>query len=211
LYNSFYYINFFQISIECYSLEMIPKDQVESILSKVNLKAVVSQYTSLSAKGPNLVGECPFCYSSAFTLSSGKKIFQCFRCKKGGNVVNFIKEMEDLNFIEAIAFIQLKYSGTIGYVPSFDKSMRGTVYVLELENSHYYIGFTRQFDIRMTSHFNGRGALWTKKHKPVSVLKAHYNKTLEYENILTEKYIMEYGYNKVRGGDHIFFHHKYSS
>ena len=51
--------------------------------------------------------------------------------------------------------------------------------------------------------------MWTKKHKPISVIRVYEDKTLNFENYLTEKAILKYGYNFIRGGDHIFFNQKY--
>ncbi len=115
-----------------------------------------------------------------------------------------------MSFKEAIKFMSIKFCNTLGFPENFiSNSLRGDIYVLSLENSCYYIGFTRYFEMRMNDHFEGNGAIWTKKHSPIDVIERHPNKTLNYENFLTEKYINKYGYEKVRGGDHIYFQKKY--
>jgi predicted GIY-YIG superfamily endonuclease len=87
--------------------------------------------------------------------------------------------------------------------------MRGSVYVLKLEDNCFYIGFTTNLERRMKEHFEGNGSIWTKLHKPISVIKVYENKTLNFETYLTEKAILKYGYSFVRGGDHIYFSRKY--
>ena len=83
------------------------------------------------------------------------------------------------------------------------------LYVLKLEEGKYYVGITSKTpEHRMQQHLNGfAGARWTKKYKPVELF---YKKDLgettleraqEYENKVTRKYMKEYGYNNVRGGD----------
>ena len=73
------------------------------------------------------------------------------------------------------------------------------VYVLELENDNYYVGYTENFDTRMVSHFGGAGSMWTKLHKPKSVLEVFRgDKGDEHEK--TIQLMMKHGYQKVRGG-----------
>lgn len=83
------------------------------------------------------------------------------------------------------------------------------LYVLKLEGDKYYVGITSKTpEHRMQQHINGfAGARWTKKYKPVELF---YKKDLgattpeeakSYENKVTRKYMNEYGFNNVRGGD----------
>ncbi|MHB8402147.1 MAG: CHC2 zinc finger domain-containing protein [Bacteroidia bacterium] len=185
-------------------------EQINFIKKKIDLYPIVFQYTDLKPRARNFTGHCPFCTSIAFTLTPVKRIYKCFACGKGGNIINFIGDLENLSFPESIKFIQTKFHRTLDKLPDKENELRGNIYALELEDNHYYIGFTRNVKNRMISHFNNQGALWTKKHKPIKVLEIHENRTLEYENILTEKYIDKYGYDKVRGGDHIYFNKKYA-
>jgi len=148
--------------------------------------------------------------TEAFYLMPYKNTFKCFACGLSGDPISFVSKYENLNFEEAVDFIVTKFFNTLGYPENFTKDiLRGDVYVLSLERNYFYIGFTRNFEKRMTDHFAGKGAMRTKKHKPLLILEKFPKKTLNYENHLTEKYIEEYGYEYVRGGDHIFFHKKY--
>lgn len=45
-----------------------------------------------------------------------------------------------------------------------------TIYILELENQKYYVGKTENPEVRIDSHFQGEGSVWTKKYKPIRVL-----------------------------------------
>lgn len=191
------------------TLKLIPKAQIDYIVKKIDLNPIVFQYTDLKPRGKNFSGHCPFCTSTGFTLSPIKRIYKCFSCGKAGTIINFICDLEMLSFPDSVRFIQTKFNRTLELTIDFDNEIRGNVYVLELEGGCFYVGFTRNINYRMTSHFTNNGALWTKKHKPISILELHENRTLEYENILTEKYIEKYGYDKVRGGDHFYFYKKY--
>lgn len=52
---------------------------------------------------------------------------------------------------------------------------RGTVYVLELEGGHYYIGFTRRLKERLRKHFERMGSYWTKRFRPLKLLEVYEN------------------------------------
>ena len=45
------------------------------------------------------------------------------------------------------------------------------IYVLQLEDKKFYIGKTDNPQFRLNSHFNYNGSAWTKKYKPIKVLK----------------------------------------
>ena len=49
------------------------------------------------------------------------------------------------------------------------------IYVLELENNKYYIGKTNSLELRLDSHFNGRGCKWTTKYKPIKLIELIYD------------------------------------
>lgn len=78
-------------------------------------------------------------------------------------------------------------------------SARSVVYVLSLESGKFYVGWTNQ-RYRLRTHFEGRGALWTKKHKPIKVLEVIKGGPDE-EKQKTLEYAKKYGWHNVRGSD----------
>jgi len=73
------------------------------------------------------------------------------------------------------------------------------VYILELENNKYYVGYTENFDSRMISHFGGNGSKWTKLHKPITVMEVSRGSKND-EDRKTIEMMVRYGYENVRGG-----------
>jgi predicted GIY-YIG superfamily endonuclease len=191
---------------------MTIKEQIDIIQKEFSIFELISPYTELKEKGKSLIGVCPICKSKkGFFISPQKNICKCFICGNGGGPINFIMKFENLDFKTALDFIITKFSKTLG--PSFISNdlTRGSVYVLKLENNCFYIGFTRNMSRRMKEHFSSNGSIWTKKNKPVSIECEFKDKTLNYENYLTEKGIKKYGYDYVRGGDHLYFAKKYGN
>lgn len=74
------------------------------------------------------------------------------------------------------------------------------IYIIKLENSKYYVGKTSNPDFRIETHFNSNGSVWTKKYKPIELVKIIDNCDDYDEDKYTLKYMEEYGINNVRGG-----------
>ena len=86
---------------------LIPESVIDEILLKADIESVVGRYVSLSRKGGNLWGLCPFHHekTASFSVNPSKGIYKCFGCNKGGNAINFIMEIEHLNYPEAIRYL----------------------------------------------------------------------------------------------------------
>jgi predicted GIY-YIG superfamily endonuclease len=72
-------------------------------------------------------------------------------------------------------------------------------YVLRLEEDRWYVGVTTQLKHRITQHFNGDGAKWTKQFSPIELYELYNG---DQEELVTEKYMDKYGYGMVRGGSY---------
>lgn len=82
----------------------IPQSFLDELEARCPIEEVVADYVTLSAKGGNLWGLCPFHgeKTPSFAVSPDKHIFHCFGCGKGGGVIRFLMEIENLSFIEAV-------------------------------------------------------------------------------------------------------------
>lgn len=81
-----------------------------------------------------------------------------------------------------------------------------SLYALELENGYYYIGMSFNVDRRFRQHTKGKGAAWTKLHKPVQILETRLttfydqDEVAKLEDDMTLEYALKFGSNYVRGG-----------
>ena len=68
---------------------------------------VVSSYVALTKKGANYFGLCPFHNekTGSFSVTPDKQLYYCFGCHHGGGVVNFIMEIENLSYPDAVRFL----------------------------------------------------------------------------------------------------------
>jgi len=80
-------------------------DFAPHVKSSVDIVRVVGDYVRLKKQGANrYVGLCPFHSEKtpSFTVHAGLQIFKCFGCGKGGDVFNFLMEMEGMSVFEAL-------------------------------------------------------------------------------------------------------------
>lgn len=81
--------------------------------------------------------------------------------------------------------------------------MTTTIYILKLNNNKYYIGKTnRSVNERYQEHLEGIGSYWTKKYKPLSVVKQIENSSPFDEDRYVKEYMAIYGIENVRGGSY---------
>ena len=84
-----------------------PPAFLDELSARNPIEDVVGQYVSLTRKGGNLFGLCPFHSekTASFSVAPDKGIYYCFGCHKGGGVVNFIMEIENLDYPDAVRFL----------------------------------------------------------------------------------------------------------
>lgn len=77
---------------------------IDSILSKNNIVNIIEKYVPLSKKGEKYLGCCPFHNQKIPTLliDEKKQTFYCPECGRGGNAANFLMELHQISFLEAI-------------------------------------------------------------------------------------------------------------
>ena len=84
-----------------------PQSFMDELTARNDIVDVVGSYVSLVSKGGSFWGCCPFHNEKtpSFHVLQDKQIYYCFGCKRGGGVVNFIMEEENLSFPEAVRFL----------------------------------------------------------------------------------------------------------
>lgn len=81
-----------------------PEAFLEELNEKNPIEDVVGQYVNLTRRGSNLFGLCPFHNekTASFSVAPDKGIFYCFGCHKGGGSINFMMEIEGLDYPDAV-------------------------------------------------------------------------------------------------------------
>ncbi|HHW49541.1 MAG TPA: DNA primase [Clostridiaceae bacterium] len=84
-----------------------PDEIIEEIRISNDIVDVVMEYVKLERKGKDYFGLCPFHKEKtpSFSVVPTKQIFYCFGCGRGGNVIHFIMNIENLEYIEAVKML----------------------------------------------------------------------------------------------------------
>ncbi len=84
-----------------------PKSFLEELVARNDILDVVGGYVTLQPKGGSYWGCCPFHNEKtpSFHVLPDRQYYHCFGCKKGGGVINFIMEIENLSYPDAVHFL----------------------------------------------------------------------------------------------------------
>ena len=120
----------------------IPDEFIQDLKSRSDIADVVGSYVRLKKVGRNLVGLCPFHNekSPSFSVSAENGFFHCFGCGVGGDVITFIKKIENLDYVDAVKFLAQRAGMT---VPEDGNSeglsrIRSRIYEANREAARFY-------------------------------------------------------------------------
>jgi DNA primase len=107
----------------------IKDSSVRDTIAAADMVEVVSTRTALRKAGGRYVGRCPFHdeRTPSFSVNAPDKLYYCFGCGKGGDVVSFVRETENLDFVEAIEFLAERFRIQLEYEessPAADEARR---------------------------------------------------------------------------------------
>lgn len=82
----------------------IPSSVIQEITERTDIVDLVSQYVTLKRSGADFLGLCPFHSEKtpSFRVTPSKQMFYCFGCQKGGGAIQFLMQIENLTFVDAV-------------------------------------------------------------------------------------------------------------
>lgn len=83
------------------------EDFLSELRTRADIESTVSSYVSLKRRGRILTGLCPFHSEKtpSFTVYPETQSYYCFGCGSGGDVITFIKNIENLDYIESVRYL----------------------------------------------------------------------------------------------------------
>jgi DNA primase len=83
---------------------VVSRDVIEEVLDRVAIEEVVGEYVELKKSGASYKGKCPFHdeTSPSFYVHPDRGFYYCFGCRKGGDAIRFLEEMEGRSFMESL-------------------------------------------------------------------------------------------------------------
>ena len=124
----------------------LPDSWLDELRSRVDIVDVVAEYVELKQKGRRFWGRCPFHgeKTPSFSVDSEAQMFYCFGCHKGGTVINFVMEIERMEFMEAVkllaerAHLELPARIDDGQNSDQMRAVRERIYAANLEAARFY-------------------------------------------------------------------------
>lgn len=85
----------------------IPSEFMDELVARCDIVDVVSDYVSLTPKGGTYWGLCPFHgeKTPSFHVRQDRQLYHCFGCGKGGGVISFVMDVENLPFLDAVRLL----------------------------------------------------------------------------------------------------------
>ncbi len=95
----------------------IKDESVRAVAAAADMVEVVSGRTALRKAGARYTGRCPFHEerTPSFSVNPVEKLYHCFGCGKGGDVISFVRETEGLDFVGAVEWLAQRFRVTLEY------------------------------------------------------------------------------------------------
>lgn len=149
----------------------ISQKDIDFILDTLDIVDLISEYIKLEKKGRNYLGLCPFHNerTPSFTVSREKKIFHCFGCNKGGNVFQFLSQIENITYAQAVSKLASRFGIKVEEKESFEyditnkKDSMYYAYILLADYYNYILLNTAEASIALKYLLNRGLSLQTIK------------------------------------------------
>ena len=101
-------------------MKTLSAEKINEIKNSVDIVSIISGYISLTKRGKNYFGVCPFHEDAdpSLSVSEEKQMFSCFSCHTGGNVFSFVQNYETVSFLEAVKIVADKASIKLDITPT---------------------------------------------------------------------------------------------
>ena len=122
----------------------LPDSFLQELKSRSDIVEIVSSYVSLKRSGKNMVGLCQFHSekSPSFNVYPDNGSFYCFGCGVGGDVITFVRRIENLDYMEAIRFLAQRAGLTVPDNQADDgmAKLRTRLLAVNRETARFYYG-----------------------------------------------------------------------
>ena len=176
----------------------IPKDFIDRLVDDSDIVSVINHYVSLTKKGNNFTCCCPFHEEKtpSFVVSPQKAIFHCFGCGAGGNVLTFIKDIEGLNFVEAVEKLAEFNNVTVPKEKIFGDNNFSKIYEINDIAANYYSDALKDPKHKIIVQYLKERGISGQTAKKFKIGFADFNQSELFETLqrrFSEKEILESG------------------
>ncbi|MCU0797512.1 MAG: DNA primase, partial [Akkermansiaceae bacterium] len=126
-------------------MPQIPRETVEQVLAATDIVDVISSYIPVKRAGTRFQALCPFHNEKtpSFSIDPAHQFFHCFGCKKSGDAIHFVRELENLTFTDAVKKLAARVNMTVieetlDPREERDRQARGRLLDLHREASRFF-------------------------------------------------------------------------
>jgi DNA primase len=126
-------------------MALIQRSSVEEVVAAADMVEIVSGRTQLRRSGAQWTGRCPFHddQNPSFSVNAVEKLYHCFTCGEGGDLIKFVRETEGLEFASAVEWLADRYGVQLEYeetAPGFEarRSHRDRLFALLEAAAKFY-------------------------------------------------------------------------
>jgi DNA primase len=126
-------------------MALIKRSSVEEVVATADMVEIVSGRTQLRRSGAQWTGRCPFHddQNPSFSVNAVEKLYHCFTCGEGGDLIKFVRETEGLEFASAVEWLADRYGVQLEYeetAPGFEarRSRRDRLFALLEAAAKFY-------------------------------------------------------------------------
>ena len=120
----------------------IPREVVEEVRRRTDIVELIGSYVTLKRAGSNFGGLCPFHSEKtpSFTVFPDSESFYCFGCGAGGDIINFISKIENLDYIDAVKLLGERCGVAVVETEKDDTlhNLKNTILEINRETARFY-------------------------------------------------------------------------
>ena len=126
-------------------MPQIPRETVEQVLAATDIVDVIGSYIPVKRAGTRFQALCPFHNEKtpSFSIDPARQFFHCFGCKKSGDAIHFVRELENLTFSDAVRKLAARVNipvveETLDPREERDRKARGRLLDIHREASRFF-------------------------------------------------------------------------
>lgn len=135
------------------------QNTINDIRSKLNIVDIVSEYVPLTKKGQYYWGICPFHNDKNPSMSVDEKrqTYTCWSCHNSGNVFNFVEQIENISFKDALKKLGSRVGITVEGSSSYNTKYNKYYEIYDLASKYYQLMINTDKGLKAKEYLNNRG------------------------------------------------------
>ena len=103
----------------------IVDEDVRKVRDESDIIRIITEHTQLKKTGAQWMGLCPFHgeKSPSFSVNAEKGVYYCFGCQVSGDVIDFVREIEGLDFAGSVEFLAAKTGIPLRYTDHISRQL----------------------------------------------------------------------------------------